>query len=99
MYAISFDLLISDLKENYGTPYNNAYYDISVILEKYQFYRAQGSVYLTTQNDMANLMRAITALKSTQWFKHSVRDIKVFRVEDWSDFTNYIKEKDEVNSN
>lgn len=95
MYAISFDLLISDLKENYGDPYNNAYYDISVILEKYQFYRGQGSVYLTAQNDMANLMRAITSLKNTLWFKNSVRDIRVFRVEDWSDFTNYIKEDNE----
>ena len=46
MYAISFDLLISDLKENYGDPYNNAYYDISVILEKYQFYGREADFLL-----------------------------------------------------
>jgi virulence-associated protein VapD len=32
----------------------------------------------------------ITDLKD--WFKKSVRDIRAFRVEDWSDFTTLIKE-------
>ena len=41
---------------------------------------------------MANLLRAINALKNTDWFKNSVRDIRAFRVEDWSDFTPFIKE-------
>lgn len=41
---------------------------------------------------MANLLRAVNALKSTPWFKKSVRDIRAFRVEDWSDFTGFIKE-------
>ena len=47
MFAISFDMLIADLKDNYGESYNNAYYEISVVLEEYDFYRAQGSVYLS----------------------------------------------------
>jgi virulence-associated protein VapD len=92
MFAISFDMLISDLRENYGNPYNNAYFEIATILEKYDFYRGQGSVFLSTKNDMANLLRAINALKDTTWFKDSVRDIRAFRVEDWSDFTPFIKE-------
>ncbi|WP_343634564.1 virulence protein [Fluviicola sp.] len=92
MFAISFDMLISDLKEHYRDPYNNAYYEIATILEKYDFYRGQGSVYLSTKNDMANLLRAVNALKNTPWFKNSVRDIRAFRVEDWSDFTSFIKE-------
>lgn len=41
---------------------------------------------------MANLFKAINALKSIEWFKFSVRDIRAFRVEDWSDFTDLIKE-------
>ena len=44
MFAISFDMLISDLKVHYGEPYNNAYFEISNVLEKYNFYRTQGSV-------------------------------------------------------
>jgi virulence-associated protein VapD len=92
MFAIAFDMVIADLKQNYGEPYNNAYYEISMVLEKFQFYNTQGSVYLTPNNDMSNLMRAMIALKSIDWFKKSVRDIRAFRVEDWSNFTDFIKE-------
>ena len=92
MFAIAFDMVISDLKQNYGDPYNNAYFDISNIMEKYGFYRAQGCLYLTENRDMANLFRAIEALKKTEWFRKSVRDIRTFRVEDWSNFTDFMKE-------
>ena len=46
MFAIAFDMLISDLKRNYGRSYNNAYFEIRMILRKYGFYNTQGSVYL-----------------------------------------------------
>ena len=92
MYAISFDMLISDFRENYGDPYNNAYYEISNLLEKFDFYRTQGSVYLSQNNDLADLTRAMLALKSLTWFQKSVRDIRAFKVEDWSDFTGFMKE-------
>ncbi|MDL2247739.1 virulence protein [Bacteroides sp. OttesenSCG-928-J23] len=92
MYAIAFDLVIVDLKQHYGEPYNNAYFEISKILRKYDFYNTQGSVYLTEKTDMANLFRAIDELKRTVWFKESVRDIRAFRVEDWSDFTGFVRE-------
>ena len=29
MFAIAFDLVIVDLKKNYGEPYNNAYFEIN----------------------------------------------------------------------
>ena len=92
MFAIAFDMVIRDLKTNYGEPYNNAYYDISVVMEQYGFYRTQGSVYLTENHDMTNLFRAMNALKAIPWFKSSVRDIRAFRVENWSDFTQFMKE-------
>lgn len=41
---------------------------------------------------MANLFRAMNELKKISWFKNSVRDIRAFRVEDWSDFTDFMKE-------
>ena len=63
MYAIAFDMVIQDLKEYYGEPYNNAYFEIKNVLREYDFYNTQGSVYLTEKNDMANLYRAIEALK------------------------------------
>jgi virulence-associated protein VapD len=92
MYAIAFDMVIADLKEYYGEPYNNAYFEIGQVLRNYDFFNTQGSVYLTCNNDMSNLYRAIEALKKTDWFKKSVRDIRAFRVEDWSDFTEVVKE-------
>jgi virulence-associated protein VapD len=41
---------------------------------------------------MANLFRAMNELKKISWFKNSVIDIRAFRVEDWSDFTDFMKE-------
>ena len=54
----------------------------------------QGSVYLTDKDDMANLFAAIYALKKIDWFKSSVRDIRAFKVENWSDFTDIVKAED-----
>ena len=92
MFAIAFDMVIKDLKAFYGEPYNNAYYDISVVMEQYGFYRTQGSLYLTTNPDFTNMFRAMNALKKIDWFSKSVRDIRAFRVENWSDFTQFMKE-------
>jgi virulence-associated protein VapD len=78
---------ISKLKEYFGEPYNNAYFEIKKEMSKWNFYNMQGSVYLTESNDMANLFKAISGLREIEWFKKSVRDIRAFRVEDWSDFT------------
>jgi virulence-associated protein VapD len=40
---------------------------------------------------LANLFGAITALKALPWLASSVRDIRAFRVEQWSDFTKLVK--------
>jgi virulence-associated protein VapD len=42
---------------------------------------------------MANLTKTMTALKALAWFPESVKDIRAFRVEQWSDFTDFVKEK------
>jgi len=91
MFAIAFDMLIADLKKYYGNPYNNACFEIRLKMRKYGFYSMQGSVYLSKNNDMANLFSAINALKNIPWFRQSVRDIRAFRVKDWSDLTDFVK--------
>jgi virulence-associated protein VapD len=93
MYAIAFDLTIADLKEQYGDPYNNAYSEIQKELKAFDFENAQGSVYLYTgsDNSLAVVYKAITRLSQINWFKKSVRDIRVFKVEDWSDFTAIVR--------
>ena len=50
------------------------------------------NVDATNNHDMANLTRAMLALKTMPWFPLAVRDIRAFRIEDWSDFTTFIKE-------
>lgn len=34
----------------------------------------------------------MNALKNIDWFQKSVQDIRTFKVEDWSDFTEFMKE-------
>lgn len=93
MYAICFDMEIASLKEHYGDPYNKAYEDIRSTLEKFGFVWKQGSLYVAEQNvnNLTQVYKAINKLASIKWFKDSVRDIRAFKVEDWSDFTDVVK--------
>lgn len=91
MYAIAFDLKIEDLKRNYGEPYNNAYNEIQQEMKTLGFDWTQGSVYVSEKGSLTNVYNAINKLSSISWFKKSVRDIRAFKVEDWSDFTSIVK--------
>lgn len=91
MYAISFDMVVADLKKHYGEPYNNAYSEIKQVLKRNDFYWIQGSTYATTHGDLTNLFNAIRDLSDIEWFRKAVRDIRGFRIEDWSDFTTIVK--------
>jgi len=95
MYAISFDMEISKLKENYGEPYNPAYDEIRKTMDSLGFDWLQWSLYLAKENlnSLTIVYKAIDTLKNIQWFKDSVRDIRAFKVEDWSDFTEIVKWK------
>ena len=79
------------MQQYYGDPYNGAYYEIKRILANYDFYWVQGSTYLTDATNLKNLFMAIEALKQVEWFRKSVRDIRGYRVEEWSDFTDIVK--------
>ena len=94
MYAIAFDLKIDDLKKNYREPYNKAYDEIRQEMEDLGFEWTQGSVYINASaNDgFAVVYKAINRLSQIEWFKLSVRDIRAFKVEDWSDFTEIVRE-------
>ena len=91
MFAISFDMVISDLKLYYGDPYNRAYFEIKALLEANGFEWIQGSTYLTQSDDLGTLYKAIMLLSKIDWFKKSVRDIRGFKVENWSNFTEIVK--------
>lgn len=93
MYAIAFDMEISKLKEFYGEPYNAAYDEIRKIMNDLGFDWIQGSLYMARDNTNAltKLYAAIESLKKNKWFHDSVRDIRAFKIEDWSDFTPVFK--------
>ena len=93
MYAIAFDLKIDDLKKTYGEPYNRAYDEIRQELEALGFEWTQGGVYMSVakENTLTTVYKAINRLSAIDWFKKSVRDIRTFKVEDWSDFTDIVK--------
>lgn len=92
MYALSFDMVVEDLKMYYpGASYNNAYFDIKQILRGNGFQWVQGSTYLSDSDDLASLVKTVMDLSKLDWFKKSVRDIRGFKVESWSNFTDLVR--------
>ena len=55
----------------------------------------QGSLYIFKgeENNLTNVYKVINKLASIPWFSDAVRDIRAFKVEDWSDFTDIVKNK------
>ena len=91
MFAITFDLDIDETAINHPSGLRQAYREIERTLKRYEFFRVQQSVFMTELEDLANLTSAMTALKAMAWFGNSVKDIRAFRVEQWSDFTPFMK--------
>ena len=83
-----------ELMRRRGGPYNKAYDEIRQELEKLGFQWTLGSVYISTetQNTLTTVYKAINMLSKITWFKDSVRDIRAFKVEDWIDFTEIVKQ-------
>jgi virulence-associated protein VapD len=91
MYAIAYDLIVKEVKIHHKKGIAQAYIEIGATLAEYGFRRIQGSLYVTENENMNELFKAIYALKSKEWFRLSVRDIRAFRIEQWSDFTDSMK--------
>ena len=91
MFAIAFDMVVADIKQHHSKGISSAYTEIGKTLAPFAFERVQGSVYLTKNTDMGNLFSAISALRAMPWFARCVRDIRGFKVENWSNFTASVK--------
>ncbi len=91
MYAVAFDLVVADAEEHHPKGVSQAYTEIGASLAEFGFRRVQGSLYVTEEENMANLFLALQALRAKEWFPRCVRDIRAFRIEQWSDFTPVIK--------
>lgn len=91
MFAIAFDLIVAETQIHHPKGVSHAYSDIRDTLSKFEFDWVQGSLCVSKNEDMAKLFSAIVALRSLPWLPRSVRDIRAFRVEQWSDFTQLMK--------
>ena len=87
MFAIAFDLVVAEALKSHPKGVAQAYADIGQTLGQFGLERVQGSLYVTKNEDMANLFVAMNALRALPWFPVTVRDIRAFRMEQWSDFT------------
>jgi virulence-associated protein VapD len=91
MFAISFDMVLKDLVQHYPGFPSAAYKDIARTLAASGFRPIQGSVYVNEAESLVDVTNAMNALRGLPWFRDSVRDIRVFRIEQWSDFTAFHK--------
>ncbi len=92
MFAVAFDLATEQTRQHFPRSVSQAYADIGATLRRYGFAWIQGSVYVCDREDLANLSSAMNALRALPWFPACVRDIRAFRVEQWSDFTAFMKQ-------
>ena len=89
-YAIAFDLDTDTLKQSYpNSSWNNAYGDVRKVLEPLGFTWQQGSVYFggAEMNAVKCVMAAQTLSSTYSWFKTSVRDIRMLRIEEMNDLS------------
>ena len=91
MFAIAFDMTVADIRQHYRKGISSAYSEIGRAVAPFGFERIQGSVYLSQNDDMGQLLAAVLALRALPWFPACVRDIRGFKVESWSDFTAIVK--------
>ena len=91
MFAIGFDLLVRQTEASHPRSVSQAYADVGAVLNRYGFQRVQGSVYVSQTDSLVNVTLAMNALKALSWFPTCVRDIRAFKVEHWSDFTDFMK--------
>jgi virulence-associated protein VapD len=91
MFAIAFDLLLHQTRASHPKGVPQAYAEVGATLNRYGFDRVQGSVYITRSDSLVNVTQAMNALRALPWFPTCVRDIRAFKVEHWSDFTDFTK--------
>ena len=91
MFAIAFDLDTTVAKQKHPRGSKQAYMDIMSTMADYGFQRIQGSTYASEHEDHGKLFLALTALPGLPWFGQSLHDVRVFRMEQGTNFTSIMK--------
>ncbi|HEY5330925.1 MAG TPA: virulence factor [Acidobacteriaceae bacterium] len=91
MFAITFDLVVADVKRFHPKAVNRAYEQVRHTLARNGFVWEQGSVYINPDGGLVALFSAMNNLKALPRFPQSVREIRAFRLENNSDFAALMK--------
>lgn len=98
VYAIIFDLDTEMLRTTYGSAsHNNAYADIRNFLTARGFSWVQGSGYFGDETiDAVKCMMTVQRLnRKFSWFRPSVRDIRMLRIEENNDLLPLVNDSDD----
>ncbi|AWX42559.1 Uncharacterised protein [Metamycoplasma cloacale] len=99
MYGIIFYLDKEVLKKTYGVDKNHhdAYEEIRSILREYGFHWLSNSFYYGRGlNNLLQTFQAVKHLKEKEWFATSLVTLHIFKMEDLSNFTEYVKSDKEL---
>lgn len=92
MFALAFDFDIGDLEVHYGPQIDACNDVVREFLELRGFDWVQDGLYHLQSDDMGPLFQAIQDLTTViGWFSPSIRNLRAFKVEQWSDFTRFMK--------
>lgn len=91
MLAIAFDLTVAEVERLHPRSVSAAYADIGRVMARHAYEWKQGSVYIGGDNDLGVFFSLVNDLRALPWFPACVRDIRAFRVEQWSDLTHSVK--------
>lgn len=87
MYGIVFKLAEND---------ENLIGEVDKLLIQFGFERKDfTNFYMNKSDSMLPLIDAMDALRAFGDFKNNITDIKAFKIEQWSDFTNFVKKSKE----
>ena len=89
-YAVAFDMDTKCLERECVTSYQNAYKAIGDVFKKYALLQEQDSVYLGASSWLECLNALQETVKTHKWFGQCVRNVRIFRVEDSNDVTQFV---------
>ena len=99
MYAIVFDFDTQTLEQTYpNASWRNAYTDVRNFLGDRGFEWKQGSTYFG--DDTVDAVKCVTAVqrlsRKYDWFKASVRDVRMLRIEENNDLMTALDDSEEA---
>lgn len=95
MYTVYFEIDPKILSKTYEKSYDLALDELNKIFTNNGFAKLLEKIYILPDpcDSIARCFNLISELKKVDWFKCSVKNIVVFRLDDFSNFTEVFKSK------